>query len=147
LRTAEAAQAVEEWAAEALGFSSSYDYPPDQLLKQLPLVLAAVKRKERKPNPAQFQEHGYQQMTVRVWSTDLVLLVVPDPADVATQQLYDVVDVLENAIYRDPTLGGRVGFTEKDVDASFDPPEVEFDDGTVARQATFTMVVGEQVAA
>lgn len=147
MRTSDLAKALEEWAAEVLEINH-YDTPPEELDQYLPLVICEVKRKRRKPGnepTTQFQQHGFQQTSTRVWEADLILLITPDPAWTASHTLYDYVDTLEDSLYKDPTLGSRVGFAEKEVDASFDPPEVEYQDGTVARQATFTLAVGEQV--
>ena len=141
--TRDVAKACEEWAAEAAGLTSSFDTPPEHLNKALPLVIAEVQRKRRRRAPDEFRERAYQQVTIRTWTVELTLLVSPDPSWTASQTLYDMVDALEDALFNDITLGSRVNFAEKLVDASFDPPEVEFDDGTQARQATFQMVVGE----
>jgi hypothetical protein len=147
MTTEEVARALEEWAAEAASLTSSFDYPPEELSKALPLVIAEVKRKQRQQAPQQFQQQTYQQATVRVWTAEVVLLVSPDPAWTASRSLYTLVDTLESALYVDPTLGDRVGFADKTIDASFDPPEIEFSDGTVCRQATFNMTVGEYAEA
>lgn len=145
MRTVEVARAVEEWAASVTGVTSSFDHPPEQLDRSLPIVIAEVQSKRRERNPENFLERAYQQVSVRTWGVDLLLLVSPDPAWTASQSLYDYVDALEASLYADNTLGSRVGFADRLVDASFDPPEIEFTDGTVARLATFTMSVGEQV--
>lgn len=141
--TTAVAKACEEWAAESAGLNSSFDFPPEALDKALPLVIAEVQRKRREQSPEEFAARQYQQTTVRVWNVELTLLVSPDPAWTASHTLYDMVDTLEDALFKDVTLGGRVSYAEKVVDASFDPPEIEFSDGTVARQATFQMTVGE----
>lgn len=137
------AKACEEWAAAAANLNSSFDHPPEQINKALPLVIAEVQAKRRQKTPQEFQERAYQQATMRVWDVELTLLVSPDPAWTASQTLYDMIDALEDALFVDVTLGGRVNFAMKTVDASFDPPEVEFSDGTAARQATFQMTIGE----
>lgn len=143
--TTDVAKACEQWAAETAGLNSSFDYPPESLNKVLPLVIAEVQRKARNARPQNFPERTYQHTTVRSWTVELTLLVSPDPAWTASHSLYTQVDALEEALFKDATLGGRVSFAETEVDASFDPPEVEFTDGTVARQATFLMTVGELV--
>lgn len=146
MTTKEVAKAVELWAAANAGggLTSSFDFPPEALSKALPIAIAEVQSKARSNAPPEFTERRYQQSTLRVWVVELTLLVSPDPAWTASHLLYDMVDALETALFRDSTLGGRVAFAQKEVDASFDPPEVEFSDGTVARQATFTMTIGEQ---
>lgn len=143
--TTDIAKACEEWAAEAAGLNSSFDYPPESLNKALPLVIAEVQRKVRNSRPPNFPNRVFQHTTLRIWTVELTLLVSPDPAWTASQSLYTQIDSLEDALFQDATLGGRVAFAETEVDASFDPPEVEFTDGTVARQATFLMTVGELV--
>jgi hypothetical protein len=143
MTTEEVARALEEWAAGAANLTSSFDYPPEDLSKSMPLVIAEIQRKQRSQVPEGFRAQGYQQATIRVWTAELTLLVSPDPAWTASRNLYNLVDMLEESLYADSTLGGRIGFADKNYDASFDPPEVEFADGTSARQATFTLTVGE----
>lgn len=149
MTTKDVAKAVEEWASENAGggLTSSFDYPPEELSKALPIAIAEVQSKARTAATPDFPTRGYQQTSLRVWVVELTLLVTPDPAWTASHLLYDMVDALEGALYKDTTLGGRVQYTQKEVDASFTPPEVEFSDGTVARQASFTVTVGEQVEA
>jgi hypothetical protein len=55
-----------------------------------------------------------------------------------------MTDALGDALNKDNTLGGRVKFASPDYDVSFSPPEFEYADGTIARAATMSIVVGEQ---
>lgn len=152
MKTREVARAVELWAVEVstndadLADLSSFDYPPEDLSKAMPLVVAEVQDKRRQQNNQgqKFQQRDYQQTAIVAWEVDLMILVPPDPAWTASYSLYDYVDALAAALKKDSTLGGRVTFASKDYVASFDPPEVEHDDGTVARAATVTVNIGEQ---
>lgn len=144
MTTIEIAAALEAWAAETTG-ANAYDHPPEQLDKALPLVACEIQRAGRVGDDRQLPERAYQQHDLRVWRADLILLVAPDPAWTASQALYQMVDDLAAALAADRTLGGRVEVASPMWEASFDPPEVEYPDGTVARQATFSIVVGESV--
>lgn len=147
MTTKEVAQAVEEWAADAAGFTSSFSTPPVSLTEVMPLVIAEVQAKRRGAEATEFPARGFQQTSIRVWSVELTLLVSPDPSWTASHALYDAIDALEASLYKDESLGARVAFAQKAVDSGFEPPEIEFADGTVARQATFRIIVGELLEA
>jgi len=144
MRTAEVAEAIEEWAASVVDGLNTVATQPEQLSQALPLVICEVTQKVRR-NAGEMPKLQYQQTAVRRWTATLLLLVAPVDPWTASAQLYDMVDDLETALVRDPTLGQRVPLATTDFDASFQPPEVEHDDGTVARAATMTLTIGEQV--
>jgi hypothetical protein len=147
MTTEQIAQAVEAWAASVVPDLHHYDYAPRNLLKALPLVLAEVQRKthqELNVSESGFQQYKFQQTSVNAWSVSLLFLVDPSDAWTASQVLYQMTDTLGDALDSDPTLGQRVGFASRDYEVSFDPPEFEYADGTIARAATMSIVVGEQ---
>lgn len=147
--TKDVALACEQWAAATAAFNS-YEHAPRELLEALPLVVSEVKG-DRVVEAAAAQGMGqlaYQQTYMRVWSVELLLLVqpgnTPEETWTATQTLSVAVDKLGAALRGpDKTLGGRVDVASPLYEASYDPPEVEYADGTVARAATFRMNVGE----
>jgi hypothetical protein len=144
------AQAIEAWAVSVIPGLHSYDHAPRSLLKALPLVLAEVASKQHREltvADTNFQQYKFQQTTVDTWAVNLLLLVDPSDAWNASQTLYTMTDSLGDAIDKDPTLGGRVKFASKDHQVSFDPPEFEYADGTIARAATLSIVVGQQKGA
>ena len=145
--TTDIAQAVEAWAAEVIPGLNHYDHAPRSLLQAMPLVLAEVQRKthqELSVNEATFQQYQFQQTSVSIWNVNLMFLVDPSDAWNASQILYNMTDTLGDAISKDPTLGQRVSFASGDYEVSFDPPEFEYADGTIARAATMSIVVGDQ---
>lgn len=145
MRTKEIATAVEAWASSTVTGLNSYPAPPESLGEALPLVIAEVRNRRRRRTGEDregFQQ--FQQTAARIWSVQLLILVDPNPEWTASQTLYDITDDLEEAIRKDSTLGGRIPFADSDLDVSFDPPEVEHADGTVARAATMTITIGEQ---
>jgi len=147
ITTEQVAQAVEAWAASVIPGLNHYDHAPRSLLQAMPLVLAEVQKKthqELSVNEATFQQYQFQQTSVTIWNVMLMFLVDPSDAWTASQILYEMTDTIGDAITTDPTLGQRVSFTSGDYEVSFDPPEFEYADGTIARAATMSIVVGEQ---
>lgn len=150
MTTNEIAQAVEAWAAGVIPDLHTYDHAPRNLLQAMPLVLSEVQRKshqELNVTESNFQQYQFQQTAVSLWNVDLLFLVDPADAWTASQILYQMTDTLGDAISKDPTLGQRVSFASGDYEVSFDPPEFEYADGTIARVATMSIVVGEQKGA
>lgn len=144
MRTTDLATRLELWAASVVPALNTYPNQPPELGKALPIVICEVRRKRRSTS-REMSKLQYQQTAVRLWVVSLLLMVTPEPAWTASQALYGMVDDLEDALVKDSTLGGRVPTCEKDVEATFEPPEVQHADGTVARVATLQLTVGEQV--
>lgn len=141
-------QAVESWAVTAAPGLSSYDFPPEELTTALPMVLAEVQQ-EVVSDQADKIAPGtpqYQQTYLRVWEIDLILLTSPDPAWTASHSLYDIVDALDLALRKGVVLDDNVVMAQFHT-TSFDPPEVEYADGTIARQATFSVTVAQPIGA
>lgn len=141
------AKAVEDWAVSVIPSLNSYDYAPRSLSQALPLVLSEVKRKQHQElttTESGFQQYQFQQTSVNLWNVDLMILVDPSDPWSASQILYAMTDTLGDALAKDLSLGRRVSFASGDYDVSFDPPEFEYADGTIARVATMSIVVGNQ---
>ncbi len=143
--TLDVVQMVEAWAVETVPELSSYDHPPEELSEALPMVLAEVitnaqaDANQQLPGMAQ-----YQQTMIRTWDLDLIILMNPDPAWTASHTLYGYVDALGGAVTDVVRLADNVVMSQFYV-ASYDPPEVEYGDGTIARQVTFRITVGEMI--
>lgn len=143
MRTRDLALALEAWAAAVLDINT-FPEDPNEISKAMPVVVCAIQSKVKAASVADLEDLGrFQQTYVKAWTAELMLMVAPEPVHDATQTLYDYTDDLEEAIRDDPTLGGRVHRAARPVQASFDPPEIQHQDGTIARVATFTMTVGE----
>jgi hypothetical protein len=145
LTTPQLATAMEEWAAAVLSINTIKG-SPTSLGESLPFVICTIQRDQRADRVPELPGIGnFQQTYVRARTTDLLLMVHPEPTDTATETLYTYVDSLGQAILDDPTLGARVHVASQFYDASYDPPEVQFPDGTVARAVTFTVTIGEVI--
>lgn len=145
MNTLQVIQIVEAWAVETVPALSSYDHPPEELGEALPMVLAEVitnaqaDANQQLPGMAQ-----YQHTLIRTWAIDLIVLMDPDPAWTASHTLYGYVDALGQAVTDGVRLGDNVVMSQF-FTASYDPPEVEYGDGTIARQVTFRITVGETI--
>lgn len=145
MRTTDLATAIEDWAVATIPGLHAEPTQPEQLAQSLPLAICEVTEKRRASTGRQGGAQAYQQTNLRAWTASLMLLVSPTDPWTASQTLYDMVDDLEAALVRDPTLGSRVPTADTDFSATFTPPEVEHQDGTVARLATMRLTIGEQV--
>jgi len=145
MNTTDLAQSLEVWAADVTSFSH-YEHAPTEIRKALPLVICEItgdSRTARNPNLPQLS--GYQQAYVRSRVAELQLMVYPEDSWTASQALYEAVDLLGESLRADPTLGGRVYQASPFYEATYNPPEVEYADGTVARIARLQITVGELV--
>ena len=140
-------QAVEAWAVATIPALSSFEFPPEELSSALPIVIAEItddgltQSSDALPGMAQFQ-----QTDLRLWSLDVTLMVSPDPAWTASHTLYGYVDALGTSLRGGRSLGDKVVMSQY-YDASYTPPEVEYPDGTIARQVTISVIVGETIGA
>lgn len=145
MNTLDVIQAVEAWAVGVVPALSSYDHPPEELASALPMVLAEVQLDNQQDANTQLPGMAqYQQTFLRAWSIDLIVLSSPDPAWTASHALYGYVDALGGAIREGVVLEGIVVMSQF-YEANYDPPEVEYNDGTVARQVTIRITVGETI--
>lgn len=147
--TQEIANAIVVWAREHLAaIKTGYAFPADQKTGDLPDVAAEIQHiRLQRTSPENFPAAGIEQVLVRLYEFNLIFLVEPDPADTATEQLEEFVDVITAAILADPSMGELLPNTAITpvFDASFSPPFVEFEDGTRGRIATMELKVGEIV--
>lgn len=134
---------LEEWAAEVLGINT-FDHMADSLDKQLPLVVCEMQTDRRAVSDPQLPGVGsYQQTLIRARRAELLLMFSPDDSQLATNTLQGYVDQLGAALKREPTLGGRVHTASAFYEASYNPPLVRHEDGTIARAARFQFTIGE----
>lgn len=141
--TASIATKLEQWAAATLSINT-IEHAPNSIAENFPFVICEIQRKARSNRAPELPGiGGYQQTYLSLWTADLLIMVNPEPTWTASQALYGYVDALGDAVLRDETLGGRVHTASKTYEASFSPPELQYQDGTVARVATFTIVIGE----
>jgi len=147
MNSTEVAQACEAWAVNNIEGLHSYEHMPRSLAQALPLVIGEIQNKKRQSintTEPQFQQYSFQQTAVIVWDVDLLFMIDPSDSWTASQTLYDMTDTLGDLLEKDPTLGGLVNFASEDYEVSFTPPEYEHADGTIARVATMSIVVGFQ---
>lgn len=139
------ASRLEAWAASVTGMNT-YEHQPTSLAKALPLVICEIQTDARAAKVPNLPGLGqYEQALVRARLAELMLMVTPEPSWTASQALYDAVDALAESIPQDQTLGGRVHVASKLYEATYTPPEIQHQDGTVARVARFRVYVGELV--
>jgi len=140
----EVAEALIAWVlAECPTIAGSYDHPPDEKHQALPDVACEVTDVETKQADERFRAFAVQQLEVRVFEAELLIVVDPDPAQTATFALYGFIDALQAAAKADMTLGSRVPAASPFTRASFRPPFVEFDDGSKGRIATLSIGIAE----
>ena len=144
------ADALVEWAIEILpDLKGTYDHDPDSKTQPLPDLAASVASEETRANDPTlglpFADLGIEQATLHSLRASLLLMVDPEDAGAATEQLQGFVAALAASVGADPTLGGRVPAVSPFWQASYEPPFVEFDDGTKGRAATFSLVITELI--
>lgn len=139
---------VESWVVGVIpALISSFSVPPEELDKTLPLVIAAIRSDSLNEEDASLPGTAqFEQTLLRLWTIDVVIMVKPDPVTAQTEALYGYVDALGGSLRGGVSLSDKVVLSHL-YDASYDPPEVEYDDGTIARQVTISVVVGETVGA
>lgn len=145
MNTAELALALEAWASSVVPELNSYPERPAHIADALPLVICEV-RVDRVRHEGETGVFAFEQTNLRMREADLLLMVLPTDPWTDSQRLYNMVDALSQALRDDYSLGGRVVWASPEYDVSYDPPEMEHPDGTVARAATFRVTIGEQVA-
>jgi hypothetical protein len=146
----EIADALVEWALETCpDLNGSYDHDPDSKTQPLPDVAAVVGGEgDSQSDPTlglEIADFGLQETTLHTTRASLVLMVDPGDGAEATEQLQGFVSALAATLRADRTLGGRVRAASPFWQASYEPPFVEFDDGTKGRVATFSLAVAELI--
>jgi hypothetical protein len=146
----EAASAVAGWAKATCPDLAAYDHSPPRKTSPLPDVAVSVARESVRRNAAELGiavvEFGLEQADVHVLEVELLLMVSPEPADEATRQLQSFVGQLRESLESDDTLGGRVAAASRYFSATYEPPYIEWDDGTKARCAFVTVTLAELAA-
>lgn len=141
--TVDIATRLEDWVVASTDPAiNSYPEDPGDFTNALPLVAANIQRKRHVASGGEFPKLQYQQTMVRIWTVRLMIMVTPEPSWTASQELYKYVDQLDDALLRDPTLGGRVEAAAPETDTEF-PGEVEHASGLVALVAFYQISVGE----
>lgn len=150
MTTAEIADALTAWAVDTLpALQGSYNHPTagkDQPLPDVAIEVDESRISQRPEDPSLSAIFAIEQVAMRTWNVRLLLMVKPEPGEAASQQLAGFVDDLMAAVMSDGTLGGQVPWTSKEMRGSFQPPFVQFDDGTRGRLATLELTVGEPIA-
>lgn len=144
----EAAEALVAWAsATCEDLNSAYDYDPQRISAALPVATAAVESEAVvRSDPTlgiEVADLGIEQAGVHTMRSTLALLVDPSDDEAAARQLEGFVADLAAALKADTTLGERVTACAPYWSASYEPPFLEFDDGTKARVAYLTVTLAE----
>lgn len=144
------AEALVEWALETCPeLQGSYDHDPDSKTQPLPDVAAVVGSEGDAPSDPslglEIADFGLQNATLHFTRASLFLMVDPGDGDAASEELRGFVGALARALRADRTLGGRVMSVSPVWQGSYEPPFVEFDDGTKGRIATFSLTVAELI--
>lgn len=144
----EAANALVEWVeATCPALEGTYDHDPSRKSQPLPDVAAYVATEDVRPaDPTlgiEFATFGIEQADLHAMRATLLLMVDPEPAADAAAALQGFVRDLRLSLRDDQTLGGRVPAASRYLQASYEPPFVEFDDGTTGRAAYVSLVIAE----
>lgn len=144
----EAAKALTEWAVETCPeLTNAYSHNADSISAALPVAVASVGTESGTDNDPrlgiEIADFGIEQADLHVMTVDILLMVQPKPTDIADEELRGFVRELRAALKADETLSGRVPAASRFWDASYEPPYMEFDDGTVGRVATFSLAIAE----
>lgn len=144
----ETAEALVEWALETCpALKGSYDFDPSHKDQPLPDIAAYVSSEEvTATDPStgiEVADLGIQQAELHVMRATLLMMVDPEPADTASQALQGFVRDLAASLKADQTLGGRVPAASPRWQASYEPPFVQFEDGSEGRAAYFSLAIAE----
>lgn len=138
-----AADALVEWVKATIpAIKGTYDHDPSEKTQPLPDVAASISAEEvtdRDPDT----ELQIEQADLHIMRATLLLMVPPEPAGEATETLQDFVAALGASIAEDQTLGGRLPAVSRRWSASYEPPYVQFEDGTEGRAVYFSLVIAE----
>lgn len=136
------AWAVEE-CPQILG---TYSHPHAEKESPFPDIAAEIQQSRVLQNDEEnFPRFSIEQILLRVHRFSLMFVVDPDNPEVATQQLETIIDTLTQAMISDDSLGGRVPSVSPLSDATYEPPFIEFADGTRGRLATLEILVADTI--
>lgn len=152
----EAADALVAWVEEVCtDVNKAYDHDPATIADSLPVALASVGNEEDTLSDPRLglaiADQGLEQAALHIQRSNIELLVPPNPPTEATEALQGFVAALAKEMRRELreegqiTLGGRVEAASPFWAASYEPPFLEFDDGTTARRAVFSLAIAELV--
>ncbi len=139
--------AIMDWGVEVLPeVQEAYDHATDERAG-LPDIAVEVTgwRITAGPVDQRLAKLQVQQQDMKVTDLEFILVVAPEPAETAEDQLKDFSDRLVDALLQDPSLGNRVAWVNNNPRVSFRPPLVEFEDGTRGRIVTLFLQVGQTV--
>ncbi len=124
----------------------TYAHPHAEKTQALPdLAAEIITSRALRADDENFPYLGVEQFMLRVHQFRLMFVVEPDNALVATQQLETIIDALTTSMISDHSLGGRVPSTSPLSEATYDPPFIEFADGTRGRLATLEILVADTI--
>ena len=151
LDTQALADALVDWAvATCPAILGAYNHPHAQKENDadgkvlFPDIAAEIQstRTVREDNE-HFPELTIQQLLLRVHTFSLMFVVDPNDPEQATKDLEGIIDKLTEELVGDKSLGDRVVRASPITTASYEPPFVEFADGTRGRFATLEITVAD----
>lgn len=146
----EASVTLVEWAVETCAdLNNVYECDPARIQHALPIAVADIGEEAVvRSDPTlgiEIADLGLEQGNLHVLRSSIALMVDDTADDSAAKELEALVAKLGAAIATDETLGGRVHAVSPFWRASYEPPFVEFDDGTKGRMATFSLAIAELI--
>lgn len=151
--------AIAEWVGEvipAIG-DKTYPYQPGGKQKGLPDAVASLASEgpQREP-PDEFPAFQLQQAGCYVWRCGVSIMVSAGETEgeneAADATLREYARALFDALASDPFLGARLtdhaqaSVWSFDFDYNQNGPLVEYEDGLIGREATFTLAVAEPIS-
>lgn len=141
--------AVAAWVAETvpelttvyeLATASKPEGLPDAVLTPLGSSVVLV-------NDVRFAMWDLQQRQVYAAELEVSFMVDNSDQGAAQEALTSMEGRLLLSALQDPTLGGRVPFCSPAISFDLRSPLVEYEDGTLGREMTMTLAVGDLVEA
>lgn len=146
MSTSDIAEALESWALAVVPeLNGSYDYSAAAKTQPLPDVMIEIIDVSTAVTSEELL-FNFEQVLVHVWKVRMLLMVPPEPGDTATDLLTGFIDALQASVINDQTVGGRLPLVSKEMRGSFNPPFVQFDDGTRGRVATLELTITEPIS-
>ena len=140
------AERVADWLREILPeLNEAYDHAAERKTAPLPDAAVEITDIEIRERDDRFPLFNFQNVTVKSYQYDVLLMVDPADPEAASDLLASFADRILAAIAADQTLGARVPAVALGARITFNPPFVRFDDGTKGRLATARIVVGEPI--
>lgn len=152
--------AVAAWVGEVIPEigDRTYKHQPGSKNKGLPdAVVALGSESLERDGGDEFPLFGLQQVSAYVWRMGVSLMVengvTEADAEAADEKLRAYAAAIIGALADDPFLGDRLVDHAQASPWSFsfdynrNGPLVEYEDGTIGREATFTLAVAEPVSA